>query len=160
MKKEFDYKIVPFQNTYRDDMIFCLLLAKDALGRVPRINEDLFDIRENYFDKGEMFWLAIDHNDRVIGMLGTQTTSTTQMWLKRLYVKPTLKRNGLGSALLATLEAYAKSKNISTLYTSCALDYTSGMKFYPAKGFTTIEYKDLTGIEYREGVQSFVKTLL
>jgi len=154
------FKIIPFQNTYRDDMIFCLLSAKDALGRIPRINEDLFDIEKNYFDKDDMFWIAVDDHNRVIGMLGTNTTSSSEMWLKRFYVKPSLKRNGIGSALLATLEDYAKSKNVSTLYTSCALTYTEGLQFYHAKGFIEIDYKDLLGIEYRDYVQSFVKKLI
>lgn len=159
MVKKINYNIIPFQNTYRDDMIFCLLSAKDALGRIPRLNEDLLDIGKNYFDKGEMFWLALDDHDRVIGMLGTNTIPASGMWLKRFYVKPALKRNGLGSALLATLEDYAKSKNISALYTRCALDYIEGMQFYPAKGFVEIEHEDLVGIEYKDGVQPFVKNL-
>ena len=40
-----------------------VLSAKDALGRVPRINEDLLDIRANYFDRGDPFWIAVDEND-------------------------------------------------------------------------------------------------
>ena len=39
-------QIKPFENRYRDDLIFMVLEAKDALGRKPRINEDLLDINE------------------------------------------------------------------------------------------------------------------
>lgn len=53
-------KIVTFESQYRDDLIFMILEAKNALGRVPGINEDLLDIKRNYFDKGGMFWIAID----------------------------------------------------------------------------------------------------
>ena len=31
-----------FEDRYRDDLIFLVLSAKDALGRVPRLNEDLY----------------------------------------------------------------------------------------------------------------------
>ena len=58
-------QIKPFEKRYRDDLIFMVLEAKDALGRVPRINEDLLDIDSNYFDKGDSFWIAVDENDRV-----------------------------------------------------------------------------------------------
>ena len=59
-------KIITFEEKYRDDLIFMILEAKDALGRVPGLNEDLLDIQKSYMDKGGMFWIAIDENDRVI----------------------------------------------------------------------------------------------
>ena len=59
-----------YEDRYRDDMIFMVLQAKDALGRIPSINEDLLDIKKNYFDRGDMFWIAADDNDRVIGCGG------------------------------------------------------------------------------------------
>ena len=62
-----NYLIIPYDERYRDDMIFMVLEAKDALGRVPRLNEDLLDVQKNYIDTGDMFWLAIDEHDRVIG---------------------------------------------------------------------------------------------
>ncbi len=34
-----------YEDRYRDDMIFMVLQAKDALGRIPSINEDLLDIK-------------------------------------------------------------------------------------------------------------------
>ena len=43
-------RIIRFEEKYRDDMIFMVLNAKNALGRVPRLNEDLLDIKTNYFD--------------------------------------------------------------------------------------------------------------
>lgn len=40
-----------------------VLEAKDALGRVPTLNEDLLRVSEHY--KGR-FWLALGGEDRVI----------------------------------------------------------------------------------------------
>ena len=37
-------KIRAFEEDDRDDLIFMVLQAKDALGRKPKINEDLLDI--------------------------------------------------------------------------------------------------------------------
>ncbi len=59
-------KIRVFDESYRDNMIFMVLQAKDALGRKPKINDDLLDIRANYLDRGNIFGIAIDENDRVI----------------------------------------------------------------------------------------------
>lgn len=44
-------RITKFENRYRDDMIFMVLQAKDALGRIPTINPDLLDIDTIDFDK-------------------------------------------------------------------------------------------------------------
>ena len=65
-----NYKIIPYAEPYRDDMIFMVLEAKDALGLVPRLNPDLLDVQEHYVDTGEMFWLDIDQQKRVIGSIG------------------------------------------------------------------------------------------
>ena len=35
-------KIITFEEKYRDDMIYMVLDAKNAIGRIPRLNEDLF----------------------------------------------------------------------------------------------------------------------
>ena len=53
-------KIITFEEKYRADLIFMILEAKNALGRVPGLNEDLLDIQKNYMDKGGMFWIAVD----------------------------------------------------------------------------------------------------
>lgn len=63
-------KIKLYEDKYKDDMIFMVLQAKDALGRLPRINEDLLDIKKHYLDHGDGFWIAADDNDRVIGCGG------------------------------------------------------------------------------------------
>ena len=38
--------IIPYQDKYRDDLIFMILEAKNALGKVPGLNEDLLDIKK------------------------------------------------------------------------------------------------------------------
>ncbi len=133
------FRILPFEPSYRDDMIFCLLAAKDALGRKPRLNEDLLDIQAHYFDRGDMFWIAVDENDRVAGMIGTHTVSESDLWLKRLFLKPEYKRQGLGGLLLSTAEAFAKEKGIRVIHTRFSDDYSEAARFYPAKGFAETE---------------------
>ena len=98
-------KIIPYEEKYRDDLIFMILQAKDALGRKPSINGDLLDIKSNYFDRGDMFWLAIDENDRVIGSVGySKIENTNEAFIHRLYVKASEKRKGIGTLLLQVAE--------------------------------------------------------
>ncbi len=100
-------KIVLFEEKYRDDLIFMILEAKNALGRVPGLNEDLLDIRKNYFDKGDMFWIALDDNNRVIGSVGySSVPGSDEVVLHRLFVKYNMKHRGIGTALLQTAEKH------------------------------------------------------
>ena len=145
------FKIIPFEEKYRDDTIFCLLSAKDAIGDIPRLNEDILHIQECYFDKGDMFWIALDENERVIGMLGTDTVSDTEMWLRRLFIKPALKRNGLGSALLSFAENFASAKGVSVIHTRFHDTYIEASKFYPEKGFVYTER--------HEGLKHMIKNI-
>ena len=136
-------KIIPFEEKYRDDLIFMILQAKDALGRKPSINEDLFDIRGNYFDRGDMFWLAIDENDRVIGSVGySRIIGTTEAFIHRLFVKATEKRKGIGTALLLMVEEHMKNEGIliSKLHLgSPKEEWFESYSFYPKHEYAEYE---------------------
>lgn len=133
-------KIIEFKDKYRDDMIFMVLEAKNALGRIPRLNEDLLDINKNYIDKGDMFWLALDENDRVIGCVGyTSIPKTSEVTLHRLYVKATQKRLGIGTALLNTAENYVLTHGKTAVHVHLGgKEYYESHCFYPKHGY--VEY--------------------
>lgn len=134
-------RIIPFENRYRDDMIFMVLEAKNALGRIPTLNEDLLDVRANYLDKGDMFWLALDESSRVIGCIGYDPIeNTAEAKLHRLYVKYGLKRQGIGSALLKTAEDHIKAQGKAAVLVHLGEKgyYFESYHFYPKHGY--IEY--------------------
>lgn len=145
-KTRLTVKIIQYEQKYHDDMLFCYLAAKDAIGeyapdkwRKPSLKDDLLDISTNYIEKGDIFCLAIDDRDRVVGMIGTNSISPTELLLKRLFVKPEYKGKGIGSDLLSFIEKYAVSKGITTIHTRFAYWYREAAVFYPAKGFIEIE---------------------
>lgn len=144
-------KIIPFNESYRDDLIFMILQAKDALGRKPGINEDLLDIKANYFDKGDMFWITVDENDRVIGSAGySRVNGTNEAFIHRLFVKADKKHKGIGTALLKVTEEYMKSKGITVSKVhlgSPKEDWFESYSFYPKHG-------------YEEGEDGIMKKLL
>ena len=77
-----------------------VLEAKNALGRVPTLNDDLLDLDGFYLNKGDMFWIALDDNDRVIGSVGCNLLPDDEAVLHMLYIKHDLKRQGIGTKLL------------------------------------------------------------
>ena len=131
--------IKPYEEKYRDDLIFLVLQAKDALGRIPSINPDLMDIQKNYFDRGDMFWVAIDENDRVIGCVGySKTEDPQQAFVHRLYVKATQKHQGIGSALLQTAEEEMRRQGIRTSLVHLGEpkeQWFESYAFYPKHGY-------------------------
>ena len=132
-----------YEEKYRDDLIFMVLEAKDALGRKPTINPDLLDIRTNYLDKGDAFWVATDENDRVIGCVGYSTTEKkTEAFLHRLYVKASKKHQGIGTALLKTAEDEMRLQGISLSFVHLGEpkeDWFESYEFYPKNGYTEYE---------------------
>lgn len=134
-------KIIKFENKYRDDLIFMVLEAKNALGRVPGLNEDLLDIKANYFDKGDMFWIAVDSNDRVIGSVGFTTNNDKKgVTLHRLFVKYTMKHQGIGTALLKHAENYIKLQGKQQICVNLGKgeEWFESRNFYRKHGY--IEY--------------------
>lgn len=131
-------KIIKFENKYRDDMIFMILEAKNALGRVPGLNPDLLDIKSNYFDKGDMFWIAINEENRVIGSIGYNTNANKKdVTLHRLFVKYNLKHKGIGTTLLLTAEEYIKLSNKGVIYVNLGKgdEWFESRAFYKKHGY-------------------------
>lgn len=128
-----------YEEIYRDDLIFMILQAKDALGRVPTINEDLLHIKTCYFDRGDLFWVVVDENNRVIGCIGySKTDHPGEAFLHRLYVKPTLKRSGIGTALLHTAENAMRDRGISVSHVHLGEpkeQWFESYSFYPKHGY-------------------------
>lgn len=135
-------QIIKFEPKYRDDLIFMILEAKNALGRIPGLNEDLLDIQKNYFDKGDMFWVALDENNRVIGSVGYNSVENSdEAVLHRLFVKANLKHQGIGSALLKTAEEHLKGagKKSAIVHLGNKEHFYESWQFYPKYGY--IEYE-------------------
>lgn len=133
-------RIIEFEDKYRDDMIFMVLEAKNSLGVMPRLNNDLLDIQSNYYENGTKFWLAIDENDRVAGCLGYVDLGFGAAKLHRFYVKHSMKRQGIGSLLLQVAEeSIINSGYREILVHLSGPEFLEARNFYPKKGY--IEYQ-------------------
>lgn len=128
-----------YEERYRDDLIFMVLQAKDALGRKPTINADLLDIKGNYFVRGDQFWIAVNEEDRVIGCIGySRTEDPAQAFLHRLYVKASEKRKGIGTRLLQMAEDEMRKQGIAVALVhlgSPREQWFESYAFYPKHGY-------------------------
>ena len=126
-----------YEEKYRDDLIFMVLQAKDALGRKPTINKDLLDIRKNYFDSGDMFWVAINEDDRVIGCIGySKTENPSEAFLHRLYVKASEKHKGIKLLQAAENEMRSQGITVSLVHLGSPREqWFESYSFYPKNGY-------------------------
>lgn len=133
--------IIKYEKKYRDDLIFMVLEAKNALGRVPTLNDDLLDIEGFYFNKGDMFWIALDDNDRVIGCIGCNLLPDGEAVLHRLYIKHDLKRQGIGTKLLNIAENFAREngRKVMKAHLGERVTYFESRLFYPKHGYEFID---------------------
>ena len=133
-------RIVEYDDCYRDDMIFMVLQAKDALGRKPTVNPDLLDIKANYISNGDMFRVAVDDEERVVGCVGySKIPGTQEAFLHRLYVKAAKKRMGIGSALLETAEECMRNNGIAVSRVHLGEpkeQWFESYAFYPKHGYS------------------------
>ena len=138
-----DIRVIPYEEKYRDDLLFMVLQAKNALGRVPGLNSDLLDVGKNYLEKGDMFWLALDGKDRVIGSVGCSAVpGTAEAEVHRLFIKPDRKRQGIGTLLLRTAEDYAAGqgkKAVRIHLGTPAEQWAESRSFYPKHGYRETE---------------------
>ncbi len=132
-------RIIEYDEKYRDDMIFMVLQAKDALGRRPRLNENLLDIPSNYLARGDGFWLALDGDERVIGCVGySKLPDRAEAFVHRLYVKAEKKRQGVGSMLLQTAEESMRRRGITLSHVHLGEpreQWYEAYAFYPKHGY-------------------------
>ena len=135
-------RIIPYEDRYKDALIFMVLEAKEALGRTPSVNPDLLDVKANYFEKGSMFWVAVDDNDAVIGSVGYSLTDRPgEAFLHRLFVKAAEKHKGIGTALLSVAEGEMRERGISIAHVHLGEpreQWFESYSFYPKNGY--VEY--------------------
>lgn len=89
-------EIIQYKDQYRDDLIYMILDTKDALGRIPKLNEDLLNIENIYLNQFN-FYIIVDKN-RVIGSLG-YIIEDDIAYLKRFYIKKEYQKKGVGQKL-------------------------------------------------------------
>lgn len=132
--------IVPYSDAYRDDWLYVVLSAKDALGRVPSLNPDLLNIEAEYFDKGGGFFLALSIEGRVLAGLGYVPVSSEEARLHRFYVRPDLKGKGIGTKLLLAAEKEIRAKGFQRASAHIGEGpYRMARRFYEKNGYADVE---------------------
>jgi GNAT superfamily N-acetyltransferase len=91
----------------------------------------------------EQVWVAADPQDRVVGYAVTQEVDAT-LYLREIDVDPAYMRQGIGSALVNTVVAWAKRQGYSVMALSTFRDIPWNAPFYSKLGFCPVDESELT----------------
>lgn len=147
-----NFHIIPFHPRYEfqvKDLVGKLLVYTGVIkeSELPIDDPDLDRIPDIYSGRGK-FWVAII-GDRVVGTIGIKDIGGTTAKFKRMFVLPEYHGQGVGEALLAHAEAYAKKQGFTKLILNTDEKMKRAHHFYEKHGFVQVEESEcskLTGI--------------
>ncbi|KAK1929850.1 N-acetyltransferase family 8 member 2 [Phytophthora citrophthora] len=101
------------------------------------LSTDLSDIVGTYITPGGNFWVATSKTDptEVVGMVGLEPKDNKEGELRRLSVKHTHRRFGVGRKLIAALEHWAKDTGFTKVWLTTAGVMDKARAFYPSVGY-------------------------
>lgn len=110
----------------------------EAVGVVVRDDPESF--RREYFGEGSGVWLAYEGGN-VVGCIALRHLQKMDRAgeIKRMYVKPEARGQGIAERLLKALEEYAVEAGYQALYLDTKDDLTTAIRFYRQHGYHPCE---------------------
>jgi putative acetyltransferase len=101
-------------------------------------HQDLVDLRMpagSYTGNGGAFWVAEDPRGRVCACIGVDYPSGGAGELHRLYVRPDLRRRGLGERLIRLAEDRARERGARNMFFWSDTRFTQAHRLYERLGY-------------------------
>jgi GNAT superfamily N-acetyltransferase len=104
------------------------------------VREDRREFARHYFVDGAGVWLA-ETEDKVVGCVALRRLVDVPEGgeIKRMYVQPPYRGQGVSDLLLLALEDYAREFGYRWLYLDTAANMKAAARFYQRKGFLACE---------------------
>ncbi|EGZ16528.1 hypothetical protein PHYSODRAFT_375526, partial [Phytophthora sojae] len=101
------------------------------------LSSDLADIEGTYIAPGGNFWVATPKTapNEVVGMVGLELKDNKEGELRRLSVKGTHRRLGVGQKLIAALEQWARESGLRKVWLTTVGVMDKARAFYPSVGY-------------------------
>jgi putative acetyltransferase len=101
------------------------------------LKEEINRIDDYYSEHCGLFYVA-EASDRLCGMFGLESAGKGAMELRRMYVAPEARGQGLGRLLLAKAEALALEAGRSRLKLSTSEIQNAALSLYRSAGYTLV----------------------
>ena len=108
---------------------------------VGGVERDLADVAAGYGGARAGFWIA-ELEGAIAGTVAVRPKSAATCELKRLYVAKTARGRGLGRALYAHAEAFARAAGYERIWLDSSRRFVEARRLYERNGFILLEELD------------------
>jgi ribosomal protein S18 acetylase RimI-like enzyme len=118
-----------------------------SLSADKSLDEDLFNIEYFYDGKNNKLLLALNEDDKIVGMGAIKKISGTTCEIKRMRVASHSRRQGIAQKILNYLIEYAGSSlGARTLTLDTSVNQIAAQRLYEKNGFIKVKNKCIGGI--------------
>ncbi|RLN97034.1 hypothetical protein BBJ28_00014330 [Nothophytophthora sp. Chile5] len=105
------------------------------------LKTDLSDVEATYMTPGGNFWVATprDEPTNVVGMVGLEAKPNKEGELRRMSVKESHRRFGIGRLLISALEQWAEEQHYRKIWLTTGGVMDKARKFYASMGYEQVE---------------------
>ncbi len=134
-----DLKIIPLEKNQEERARhFILDILENEYKYKRKKRPDLEEISAHYQEGRGDFLVAL-LKDEVVGTIALKEYPGGRGYLKRFFVKSSLRGKGLGKQLFAPLLQAAKTNGFKEIYLGVSEDMNGAVPFYEKQGFRRIE---------------------
>jgi putative acetyltransferase len=154
-----DFVIRPWQPADRLAIaaVIGTVLAEYGLGWEPELaDRDVLEVEKYYLDSGGEFW-SIEQQGQIVGSAGYYPIDrgNQAVEIRKMYLLPTTRGQGLGRFLLAELERSIAQQNFREIWVETATVLAEAVRLYETSG-----YLPATGVETARCDRVYVKYLV
>jgi len=119
-------------------LIFEVLAEFQLAAEHKGVDADLDDLEANYLSRGGLFDVLEDESGRIIGTVGLYPHGHGVVELRKMYLLPASRGQGLGRRLLEHVLARAKELGFHRMELETNSKLTGAIALYQGYGFTPI----------------------
>jgi GNAT superfamily N-acetyltransferase len=101
------------------------------------LKEEIDRIADYYAERGGGFWVAIG-DSRVVGMFGVEAASADAMELRRMYVDPEMRRQGIARMMLQVAEDECRRRKRARIDLSTSELQGEALSLYRSAGYRLV----------------------
>ena len=132
---------------HADQLILRELFQESVFEGETRDNDtgaDVDDLHAGYFaDQGRSgFWVAV-LDDEIVGMIGVQHLGEECAEIRRLRVRPSFRRSGIGSLLMGSAMAFCKQHGILKVILDVRIERAPAIALFEKFGFSHAKTREI-----------------
>lgn len=135
------FKIIPASSENQEEVREIIFSVLREFGLVPdpkTVDNDLWNIEEEYWEKGGIFELLLDENDKIVGTFALYNCGNNIAEIRKMYFLPETRGKGLGKKVMQYLIDLAKEKGFTKLQLETASVLKGATQLYQKFGFKEI----------------------